>query len=71
MEYRNELKFELSDCDLARIKNRLLPLMHTDMHQGKDGYIIRSLYFDDLYNTCAAEKENGQIRRNSTTAHKT
>ncbi len=63
MEYRNELKFELSDCDLARIKNRLLPLMHTDMHQGKDGYIIRSLYFDDLYNTCAAEKENGVLRR--------
>lgn len=63
MEYRNELKFELSDCDLARIKNRLLPLMHTDMHQGKDGYLIRSLYFDDLYNACADEKENGVLHR--------
>lgn len=63
MEYRNELKFELSDCDLARIKNRLLPLMHTDMHQGKDGYLIRSLYFDGLYNACVDEKENGVLHR--------
>ncbi len=63
MEYRNELKFELSDYDLTRIRNRLLPLMHTDRHQGRDGYLIRSLYFDDLYNSCAAEKENGVLHR--------
>lgn len=63
MEYRNELKFELSDFDLIRIRNRLLPLMHTDCHQGPDGYLIRSLYFDDLYDSCAAEKENGVLHR--------
>lgn len=63
MEYRNELKFELSDFDLIRIRNRLLPLMHTDCHQGPDGYLIRSLYFDDLHNSCAAEKENGVLHR--------
>lgn len=63
MEYRNELKFELSDFDLARIRNRLTPLMSTDSHQGPDGYLIRSLYFDDLYDSCAAEKENGIPRR--------
>ena len=59
MEYRNELKFELSDFDLIRIKNRLFPLMHPDSHQGSTGYLIRSIYFDDLYDSCAAEKENG------------
>lgn len=63
MEYRNELKFELSDFDLIRIRNRLFPLMHTDRHQGSDGYLIRSLYFDDLYNSCADEKENGVLHR--------
>lgn len=63
MEYRNELKFELSDFDLIRIKNRLLPLMQTDAHQNPNGYLIRSLYFDDLYNSCAAEKENGVLHR--------
>lgn len=63
MEYRNELKFELSDFDLLRIKNRLLPLMHADSHQGPNGYLIRSLYFDDLYDSCTAEKENGVLYR--------
>ncbi len=59
MEYRNELKFELPDYDFIRIKNRLSPLMRPDQHQGANGYVIRSLYFDDLYDSCAAEKANG------------
>lgn len=59
MEYRNELKFELPDYDFVRIKSRLSPLMRPDQHQGANGYVIRSLYFDDLYDSCAAEKENG------------
>lgn len=59
MEYRNELKFEVSDFDLNRIKYRLLPLMHLDSHQGTGGYQIRSLYFDDLYDSCMFEKEMG------------
>lgn len=63
MEYRNELKFELSDLDFMRVRGRLLPLMHTDIHQGPKGYVIRSLYFDDLYDSCAAEKENGVLYR--------
>lgn len=63
MEFRNELKFELSDYDLVRIKNRLKPLMHPDRHQGPNGYLIKSLYFDDLFDSCAAEKENGVLCR--------
>ncbi len=59
MEYRNELKFEVSDFDLAKIEGRLCPLMHADSHQSEKGYTVRSLYFDDLYDTCMLEKENG------------
>lgn len=59
MEYRNELKFELSDFNLMRIKSRLTPLMRPDSHQSPDGYLIRSLYFDDLYDSCLEEKKNG------------
>ncbi len=59
MDYRNELKFELSDYDLTRIKMRLTPLMYPDIHQGPEGYLVKSLYFDDLYDSCASEKENG------------
>lgn len=63
MEYRNELKFELPDFDLIRMKHRLAPLMRPDSHQGPDGYLIRSLYFDDLYGSCMDEKENGVAYR--------
>lgn len=63
MIYRNELKFELSDFDLIRIKNRISSLMHPDKHQSADGYLIRSLYFDDLYDSCLAEKINGVFYR--------
>lgn len=63
MEYRNELKFEISDFDLCRIKGRLSPLMHFDEYQDTNGYMVRSLYFDDLYDSCMFEKENGVSNR--------
>ena len=63
MEYRNELKFEVSDYDLVQIKGRLQPLMHPDSHQSENGYTVRSLYFDDVYDSCMLEKENGISRR--------
>lgn len=59
MEYRNEFKFVISDLDSNRIKGRLMPLMHLDDHQGPCGYSIKSLYFDNLYNSCMFEKETG------------
>lgn len=59
MEYRNELKFEVSDREIARMKYRLFPLMRCDSHQNSDGYAVRSLYFDDIYDTCMKEKEEG------------
>lgn len=42
---------------------RLTPLMYPDIHQGPEGYLVKSLYFDDLYDSCASEKENGIHRR--------
>ena len=59
MEYRNELKFEVSDYELTKIRGRLLPLMRLDSHQNINGYAIRSLYFDDIYDSCMREKEDG------------
>lgn len=63
MEYRNELKFEVGDFEMAKIYYRLLPLMRCDCHQGKDGYIVRSLYFDDICDSCMIEKEDGVCYR--------
>lgn len=59
MEYRNELKFEVADYELTKIYYRLQPLMQGDRYQGRDGYSVRSLYFDDLFDSCMNEKENG------------
>ncbi len=59
MEYRNELKFLVTEQDLALLRFRLLPVMAYDVHQDGDCYSIRSLYFDDMENSCMRENEAG------------
>lgn len=59
MEYRNELKFMISDMDMERVRYRLLPFMSWDKHQGEHGYRVRSVYFDDIYDSYMAENEAG------------
>lgn len=63
MEYRHELKFLVSETDLCRIRNRLECLMIQDSHQAGDAYTIRSLYFDDFYDTCLSEVFSGVDNR--------
>ena len=63
MEYRNELKFMVSDSDLERIRYRLLPLMKQDEHQGIHGYRVSSVYFDDIYDSYLSENEVGTDNR--------
>ena len=64
MDYRNELKYVVSETDLALLENRLKNLVKPDEHTGTDGvYHIRSLYFDDYYNSCYLENEGGSDPR--------
>ena len=58
--YRNEQKYLLNKSDVAVLKMRLDAMMEKDPHV-RDGtsYLIRSVYFDDLYNSCLHEKEDG------------
>ena len=64
MDYRNELKYVVSETDLALLENRLKNLVKPDEHAGTDGfYHIRSLYFDDYYNSCYLENEGGSDPR--------
>ena len=58
-DYRNELKFEVSDMMLEEIRYRISPVMKTDVHQESDAYLIRSVYFDDLRDSCLQENESG------------
>ena len=59
-KYRHELKYVVSDGQIALLKSRVAPLMQLDPYAGTDGmYNICSLYFDDYYNRCFYENENG------------
>lgn len=63
MDYRHELKFEVSDAELMLLKYRLTPLMRLDSHQAGSAYNIRSLYFDDFKDSCLMENEDGVDNR--------
>ncbi len=59
-QYRHEFKYEINELQLAELKMRLGAVMQLDSHVAEEGrYKIRSLYFDDYYNTCYNENENG------------
>ena len=60
IKYRHELKYVISAGEEALLKNRINHLLLPDSHADTCGvYSIRSLYFDDYYNTCYYENENG------------
>lgn len=55
-KYRHELKYLISYADKAELAVRLAPVLHLDPHAQQGGYFIRSLYFDDYWNTAYEEK---------------
>ena len=60
LKFRHELKYQVTAAQILMLKNRITHLIPMDSHVVKDGYYtIRSLYFDDQYNTCLQENENG------------
>lgn len=63
MEYRVENKYLVSDADLAVLSVRLNTVMSADVHQTGDCYQIRSLYFDDICDSCMDENDSGVDQR--------
>lgn len=60
MEFRHEYKFIISVSQSAILQSRLSGLMERDSHGGRaGGYEIRSIYFDDMNNTCYRQNEAG------------
>lgn len=59
IEYRVENKYLVSDMDLAVLSQRLRLVMQQDIHQEGDYYEIRSVYFDDIANSCMDENDAG------------
>lgn len=60
MEYRVEQKYMVSDAEMIFLQKQLETCMHYDKyHPNGESYMIRSVYFDDLYDSCLMENENG------------
>lgn len=64
MDYRVENKYLVTDADIALLRPRLAAVMKQDIHQDGDCYNIRSVYFDDIMDSCMDENESGVDHRN-------
>lgn len=59
-KYRHEYKYVINLLQEEEMKSRLKIVMKEDPHVPESGfYRIRSMYFDDVDNTCFYENENG------------
>lgn len=61
--YRNEWKYLISWGEKELISSRIAPLLHPDPNAVNGGYLIRSLYFDDYWNTAYEQKDDGVLDR--------
>lgn len=59
MKFRHEWKHEISASDRIAIRQRLGAVASLDPHATGGTYFIRSLYFDNLYDTALKEKIDG------------
>ncbi len=63
-KWRHEYKYIANSAQIAMLQGRATAVMRKDSHVVTSGsfagiYNIRSVYFDDHYNTCYLENENG------------
>ena len=63
MDFRHEVKHEINLLDMFQIRQRLKAVAYPDPHAIDGRYLIRSLYFDNLYDKALMEKVNGLSRR--------
>ncbi len=61
---RQEKKYLIGTIESYKLKNYLEKFLISDKHNGTNGYIVRSLYFDTIYERDFKEKEDGvEIRK--------
>ncbi len=61
--YRNEWKYLIDTAQKELICKRLFPYLELDKHAKNGGYMIRSLYFDDYFQSAYEEKDAGVLKR--------
>ena len=59
MKFRNEWKHEITLSDMMTLRARLRTVAKPEEHGINGTYSIRSLYFDDLFDTALREKIDG------------
>ena len=59
MQFRHEVKHEISNHDMLILRQRLRAVMKPDSHAVNGRYEIRSLYFDNLDDKALREKLDG------------
>ena len=59
IKYRVENKYIVTESLLKILEHRLKNIMKCDIHQKDDSYTVKSLYFDDVFNTCLESNEAG------------
>ena len=62
-KYRHEWKYLIDTAQKELICHRLSPFLQLDKNAVDGGYMIRSLYFDDYFNTAYEEKDSGVLER--------
>lgn len=61
--YRNEWKYFISWGEKELITSRISTMLHPDPHAKNGHYLLRSLYFDDYWNSAYEEKDEGVLER--------
>lgn len=63
VQFRHELKHDISAQDMIIIRQRMRAVAQSDPHAIDGKYLIRSLYFDTPQDKALNEKQNGVSRR--------
>lgn len=61
--YRKEYKYVLAERQFKRLEPQLAALLKRDIHCGENGYTIRSLYFDSLYDRDLFKNVDGLLEK--------
>ena len=61
---RHELKYFIHPAEVEALRARLRPVLKMDSHcRGGKPYVIRSLYFDDIFDSAYFDKQAGVMNR--------
>lgn len=63
MLYRVEDKYIVNEAQIAYLKERLKEFVSLDPHMKGDSYLIRSIYFDNMYDSYVEDVERGVNNR--------